>query len=222
MVEDTSMYAGVIYGLHNGDFDYRYIGQTVSKLNKRFNHHKHNAKAGKQLPVYDWMRKYGVENIQICVIATFDEDTIHAIDEVEIFHIAQYRDVLLGAGNLNLAHGGDGNRGSSPSAETREKMSLANTGHPVSEETRQKLSAASKGRRVSDETRQKLSKALKGKPKSDETKKKMSASRMGIQFSDETRQRMSDAHKGIPHKGNHTRWHVGRGIVKPGCSFCAE
>lgn len=197
IIEDTSEYAGVIYGLHNGDFDYRYIGQTVKPIRTRFKSHLSSAKCGAALPVYNWMRKHGPENIQVCVIETFDEETIHLIDEREIFHIAQYRHISTGK-NMNVADGGDGTKGFTHSAETRAKMSTAQIGKKTSEATKAKLSAAQIGNQN-----------LLGHKHSEETKAKQ---RVAAQ------NRSPEAHA----KSTHTRWHVARNLTNPDCNFCKE
>ncbi|WP_186760142.1 NUMOD3 domain-containing DNA-binding protein [Arthrobacter alpinus] len=144
--ENTSKYAGVIYGLHTGDFDFRYIGQTVQHMSRRFQQHKGDAVQGSRTAAHNWMRKHGVENIQVCVIETFDEDTIHLIDEREIFHIAQYRTTLLGEENLNLTDGGNGgNTGYRHTPEAREAIGRASTGRVKSPEEIEKIRNANHG-----------------------------------------------------------------------------
>ena len=64
----------------------------------------------------------------------------------------------------------------SVTAETRQKISLANTGHKVTAETRQKISLAKKGRKATNEQRRVQSIAHTVKTHSEETKAKMSDS----------------------------------------------
>ena len=95
-----------------------------------------------------------------------------------------------------------------PSAETRQKKSVANKGekNPMF------------GKHLSAETRKKISEAMKGKPGtmlgkpgpwkgknlSTETRKKMSESQKGKPKSVETKQKLSDAKKGL-------HWHLENG-----------
>lgn len=204
-VEDTSEYAGVVYGLHTGDHIYRYIGKTTRPLKVRFNAHRSDARRGTKRPVYDWIRKHGEDAVQVCAIATFDGDTIHLIDETEIFHIAQARDIY-DAKNLNCTDGGDGM--SNPSEETRAKMSGEN--HPMfgknhTPEARARISAAQWGREMSVPVRSKISESMKRLEKTPEHLARISQSKIGNTDGD---------------RGRHTRWHVNRGLIKDGCEFC--
>jgi hypothetical protein len=97
--------------------------------------------------------------------------------------------------------------GTTPSEETRKKMSEAlkgrqspQKGKPHSEETRKKLSEALKGennplygKKLSKETRKKISKIHKGKTISEETREKLSEAGRGKTRSVETRKKLSDA-----------------------------
>lgn len=203
-IEDTSMYAGVVYGFHNGDYNYRYIGQTKQKLAYRVSQHKWRASTGHRLPVYDWIRKYGVENIHVCVIATFDEDTIHLIDEVEIAQIAQTENAL------NATTGGTS--GAVISEEGRAKLRAARLGTTHSEETKRKIGESSKLRKHTDERKQKMSVMFSGEGNP----------MFGKTASTETRAKLSEAHKGAFPEGMHVRWHVNRGVVNEECPRCQQ
>lgn len=165
--EDTSMYAGVIYGLHNGDRDFRYIGKTIQTARKRFIAHRKDANSGKARPVCRWMRKHGIDNIQMEIIETFTKEDVHLIDEREIFHIANARATSIRK-NLNVTDGGDGGMWS---AEAKARLSLSRTGKPCLEETKKKIGDANRGRpnwnkggTISEEQKQWLSNERKGKP----------------------------------------------------------
>ena len=85
----------------------------------------------------------------------------------------------------------------SPSEETRKKMSAAKKGLHLSEETRKKLSVARKGSHPSEETRKKLSAVLKGSHHTEETKVKISEANKGKHYlSEESRKKLSEANKG--------------------------
>jgi len=98
-------------------------------------------------------------------------------------------------------------------AETRKKISKANTGKKHTLETKRKLSEIKKGKprpdlvgkEFSEETRKKISKANKGKKFSDEHRTNLSqamkgrpSSRKGVTLSEETRKKISKANKGNP------------------------
>jgi hypothetical protein len=72
------------------------------------------------------------------------------------------------------------------SAETREKLAIANTNRHASEATRQKISDALKGRTFSAETRDKISIANKGKP----------SPMYGRTHTADARKKISDSNKG--------------------------
>jgi group I intron endonuclease len=102
----------------------------------------------------------------------------------------------LAPNGYNLRTGG---LNSSPSEETKTRMSNSSTGKTHTEETKAKISEAKLGHIVSDEAKAKLSTARLGKKRSnftDETKAKMSASRLGYAHSEETKAKISAAKLG--------------------------
>jgi hypothetical protein len=60
----------IIYALHDGDFRYRYVGQTLYPR-KRMNEHLYNAKQGSMYPVYKWIRKHGPESIRMEILGEY-------------------------------------------------------------------------------------------------------------------------------------------------------
>lgn len=80
----------------------------------------------------------------------------------------------------NMTDGGDGSFGYKHSAESIEKLKLANKGQI----------AWNKGKTISEETKQKIRLAKLGKPRSEDARKKISNSLMGHKFSDETKQKL--------------------------------
>jgi hypothetical protein len=90
----------------------------------------------------------------------------------------------------------DAKKGKTHSAESKQKMSASKQNMSV--ETRQKISDAKKGKTHSAESKQKMSDAQKGKPgkpHSAETKQKISDRNKGRTLSAETRQKMSNLKK---------------------------
>jgi len=110
-------------------------------------------------------------------------------------------------------------------AETRKKISKANTGKKHTLETKRKLSEIKKGKprpdlvgkEFSEETRKKISKAnkgnpspMKGKKHTPEAKQKMSKSAKGRKDSEETKKKKSIAHNRPETKRKNSEAHIGK------------
>lgn len=148
------MFKGYIYFLHNGDFQPRYIGMTSKTPEQRLARHMSDSKRGYVRPVYNWMRKHGAENIQVCSMA--ETDSLEHLWELEKFYIAQER--AYGS-ILNCTDGGEGTPGlkltkpRQPHTEERKK-NLAEkmrgnqhgAGYKHTEDAKARMSAAHKGR----------------------------------------------------------------------------
>lgn len=217
---------GEIYGLHLDDGVIRYVGLTTQGVKRRFDVHLRAATKESTLPVYRWMRKYGLENIRFTVLDTLEEENIHLLPDLEMHHIATQR--LAGGADLNCTDGGEGLWGYKHTEESCAKMSAAKKGKPMSAEHRAKISASHKGKCMSVEARAKISAALTGRTLSEEHKANISKPRSaetrakGKPKSAEHRAKMSAAKKGKPNKSNHTRFHTNRNIVNLACVFCQE
>lgn len=114
-----------IYGLHLGDHDYRYVGKSTAKVKYRFRKHLQEALDRKtKMPVHDWIRKHGAENIY-CDVLDHADDKFALID-LEREWISR----LLESGYrlLNVKFGGPDNTGHKMSADARAKMSRARLG----------------------------------------------------------------------------------------------
>ena len=86
----------------------------------------------------------------------FESDDYKFIQDKEIEFIALYGRKNLGTGTLcNLTDGGERNLGYIMSQETKNKLSILQTGKKHSLETKKKLSILSKNKKVSEETRKK-------------------------------------------------------------------
>ena len=85
---------------------------------------------------------------------------------------------------------------SNPSAETRERMRMAQLGKKHSKEHREKISKSLMGRQHSEETREKLRLAQLGRKASDEVKEKLRLAHLGNIPTSETREKMSLAATG--------------------------
>jgi hypothetical protein len=163
----------------------------------------------------------------MCIIDTFDDDTIHLIDEREVFHIAQAT-WMYDRPLMNITSGGEGGRlGSFHTEETKAKMSLAHAGEKNhfygkthTAEALAKMSAAVTGRKHTDEAKAKISEAFRGKnhpmfgkTQPEDVKAKIREARAKQVFSEESNKKRAV-------NAAHSRWHVGKGILKEGCARC--
>jgi group I intron endonuclease len=134
------MFKGYIYFLHNGDFQPRYIGKTIQEPRRRMNAHRSDARIGSKLPVHNWMRKHGLDNIQMCLMSETTDAS--QLDELEQFYITQER----AYGNiLNVTDGGGGIDGFTHSDAAKAKISAARKGTKNSPEAVAKMSLAKRG-----------------------------------------------------------------------------
>jgi group I intron endonuclease len=165
-----------------------YIGQTKD-YDKRCNQHKLSTGCR---AINSAINKYGWDNFtHEILIEGLSLDEANRWEEVLIKELN-----TLAPNGYNLRTGG---ANSSPSEETKSKISEAKKGHTYSDEARRKMSADRKGIPKSDEARANMSDARKGVPKSDEARANMSKVRQGKKrepHSEETRAKISSAHKG--------------------------
>lgn len=150
----------------------RYVGQAVN-FNKRHNSHitssyNEKAKYDYNVPFHNAIRKYGIENFKINILAE-DIPTQEKMNEYEIFFIKRYDTLCKNGKGYNIASGGS--NGNNFAGKTEEEMN----------EIKNKIGEKSKGRTHSEETKTKMSKAHKGennpnygKHLSEATKQKMS------------------------------------------------
>jgi hypothetical protein len=165
------------------------------------------------------------------VVDNVDEDFAFL---VEMERIDQLR--RLGLKLCNMTDGGEGTAGLLVSKETKRKQTEKRKGHlhpqygkSKSAETKAKLSIANTGKTLSAESKAKIGDAIRGRKESLETKRKKSVAlsgRVGIKPSKETRLKMSEASKGKPKSDemrrrlSESRKGVKQRIVK--CPFCKQ
>ena len=191
---------GSIYKITNTVNSKAYIGQTARDAKKRCVTY-HLGGHGSQL-VKQAVDKYGKDAFIIEIL--HDGIIPEFLDILEIEAIEKCNSLAPNGYNL---HSGGG--GSTPSDETRRKMSKAQKGKKLSAEHRRKISEANKGKKLSAEHRRKISEAHKGKQglsgdrnsffgktHSDETRKKISEANKGKTISNEHRQKISAFMKG--------------------------
>lgn len=107
----------VVYALRlRGSSEIRYVGITTRRLKERLWQHRASARRGVNLPVADWMRKHGPENIEASILEA-SLSSIDALASREIYWIAEMsrQRTLL----LNVAKGGKGVAGVPCSPENR-------------------------------------------------------------------------------------------------------
>lgn len=203
----------IVYMILNNINNKKYIGLTTGTLDFRWRRHKSLAVQGCQRPIYNALRKYGVENFTVSQIGKAEtREQIGFLEQMYI-RVFETTDKTFG---YNITAGGEGvhgipawNKGKKLSPEYRAKLSEAHKGKSPSAETRLKMSLAGKGRKMdpekfrwSDERKEAYSKSQTGnKVHSEKTKQKISAAHkkraeLGLKkkpISEETRAKLSAA-----------------------------
>lgn len=194
----------------------RYIGQTITTVEKRINRHFADVRTGCSLPIHNAMRKYGKKSItieQVCALKC-SQDYLNLIEDRAIIF---YNTLVPNGYNLRMG----GNTGS-PHKLTRIKMSNAKKGRPSpnkgkiglgkgrkhSKETKAKISAAASKREKGRPAWNKgipgsTGKGHSGKKHSEEAKRKMSIAKkgkpspmLGKSHTEETKAKLSSINKG--------------------------
>lgn len=115
----------VIYGLYALDDPerrIRYVGQAKNGIRERFAGHRSCARRDNPAPVYRWMRKHGVENIEAVILDC--AGAADQLDDLEIRWISKLG-TYRGEFGLNMTTGGEGAHGLVISDEVRAKLSAA-------------------------------------------------------------------------------------------------
>ena len=187
-----------------------YIG--ISKnIHRRWIQHKSwvNTK-NRRSAIYAAMQKYGIDAftwqvLEQCDVDSLEERERHWIAVFDTFH-----------NGYNLTAGGEYNK--EFSAETKKRMSEAQTGKKqsketidkriprgenhyrygvsVSEETKKKIRKALTGRKQDPAVSAKIAKSNTGKKMSPEAIEKSRIARTGIKFTEQAKKNISEAHKG--------------------------
>ena len=169
---------GYIYLIENKINNKKYIGQTIN-YKRRLNEHLRDMKMGKNLPLYNAMRKYNLSNFIFSIINT--ASNIKELNDMEIEYIQNYNSNNRKLG-YNLESGG---KNGIPSKETLLKQSLSHKGIKQNQNWIDNRIAKSGsddakkyGKKKTEEDKKYLSenspKYWLGKTRSDETKKKIS------------------------------------------------
>ena len=200
-----------VYVAHSLVDDKLYVGQTRSKLNVRRHGHASSAKRGCKGRFMDAIRRDGIASMDFFIVQECStQDELNATERLWI--------ILLGTLSPDVGHnicsGTEWHRaltGSSPSAETRAKVSSSMKGIPrhFSPEHRASVIAANKARagsKLTNEHRAKCSLALRGRklpPRTSEHCAKLSAVKMGVKHTPESNSKRSATQKGRPHSEQH-------------------
>jgi len=173
MISDMVIQEAIVYGLScicHPAAGVRYIGKTVQRGERRLRAHRQNARNGFNQPVYKWMRKHGVENI----ISTplYLHTSLEALNAAEITAIERHK-THVSQGGMNVTFGGDGGKGYTHSAETRERMSIAKKGKPQNPIGVAKRAAIYRGMKRTDEQKANISASLAGRKLTSEHKAKL-------------------------------------------------
>jgi len=173
-----------IYKIENTVTGYFYIGSAVN-FRRRWALHKSdlNLKRHTNSHLQRSWNIYKEEMFKFCVVEECQKENLLQKEQ-------EYLDLYWLTNLLYNVLPTAGSRfGSSPSDETKKKMSIRKLGHPVSTETREKTSRGNTGKVVSEETRKKISMDRKGRTISEESRQKMSEAKKGRTVSEEERKK---------------------------------
>lgn len=92
-----------LYNIVSDKTDFIYIGIT-NDIKKRFASHKCAARTNKKSPLYDCMRKHGIESFTLIPLAFFSERELAQQAEINAISLARINNIKI----LNLADGGEG------------------------------------------------------------------------------------------------------------------
>lgn len=209
------MRKGTIYAikLKNDDI-YRYVGLSIQP-HIRFRQHINSSKRNSSLPIHNFIRKYGEENIEWVELESVVESKLKRAEQRWIVKLKKDGHDLL-----NLTDGGEGTFGFRHSDEQKAKWSKMRKGSITGEKNpnygKFGENHPSYGRKFSEETIKKLSEQKTG-PKNPN---------YGKPISQETREKMSSAQKGKPKpssaKSAHTRYHTNKNIKSSKCKYCIQ
>lgn len=173
-----------IYKITNLITGMSYIGQS-RYLKSRLTRHK-NGK-GDQL-ISKSIRKHGPDNF---IFEILEECDLELLNEKEQHWIAEFNSMMPNGYNLTSG----GGQLTIVSEETKQKMSIAQTGRIVTEEQREKMSIARTGKTLTEETKQKISVSVKNNI-TEESKQKQRDSMIGHEVTAKTREKISKAKTG--------------------------
>lgn len=175
----------IIYRITNKINNKVYIGQTIRDIKIRWQQH---CKSNRCSAISNAIQKYGKENFLVEEID--GANSLSELNYLEQHHIHMHNSLVPNGYNLMT-----GGRNSSPSSETREKLSKVGKGKKRSEEQKLKMSL----RIVSQETKDKISQSNSQKKRTQKMKDHLSEINTGKKLSEETCKKISLAQLGEKH-----------------------
>lgn len=185
-----------VYLISNSANHKVYIGISSKSPKRRWTHHLFKAKQGSQYSLHRAMRKYGVNNFRMEVLATaLDAEHLKEL-EVKFISLHNSKSPL----GYNMTNGGDGTKGLTHSKEAKNKIGTFWKGKKKSEETKQKIREAHLGKVLTKEQKAKMAASHLGKKliRTPEHNRKISEARMGHKHSPLTKVLIGLRHKGKP------------------------
>lgn len=191
--------------------DRSYIGSS-SDIYKRWKGHLIllNAKKHHSKKLQNHYNKYGTEDLMFSIISECPDFKLLSNEQFYIeLHLPYFNNCKVAGSCFGRRHSEETkailrekNIGKIVSAETRLKISIANTGRKHTELEKRNMSESHKGKKpkpITEETRLKMRKNNIGKTLSEETKRKISESNKGkhgnIIYTDALRKKMSESAK---------------------------
>lgn len=166
-----------------------YIGQTRNFV-ARQRRHFDEAQKGNERPVYNAIRKYFKESLELQIIDT--AETPDELDQKEIDWIA-YFDSTNPENGYNLTSGGHGNIWASMTEEQKKRSKERWRSKMLGRPGTMSLEAIAERHNCTIEEARKLTPSY-GKPRSDYVKKRASETHKGKTVSAKTRRKQSESH----------------------------
>lgn len=207
------MRQGTIYAIKlKNDTMYRYVGLSVQP-HIRFRQHLNSSKRGSTLPVHNFIRKHGEENIEWVELELVVESKLKRAEQKWITKLKNDGHDLL-----NLTDGGEGTFGFRHSEEQKAKWSAMRKGSITGDKNpnygKFGKDHPAYGRQLSEDEKQRLSEQRTGEGNPN----------YGKHISQTTREKMSLAQKGKPKPSSarsaHTRYHINQSIKSIKCKYC--
>jgi len=127
-----------------------YVGYTSMSIERRWTMHRSHAKRGYKYILYRAMRKYGIQDFSIELIADYalpDDYVANVCEPFWIRHLRTHKNF----GGYNMTWGGElppSTKGRKHTPEHRARVADARRGKAHSPETRAKISASMKRRKL--------------------------------------------------------------------------
>ncbi len=165
----------IVYVIRNAINGKVYVGQTIhDNVNRRWAQHRYAAAKGEVLPVYIAMRKHGIDNFSIHVLAAnIETKTNLNIAEIEWIKLLRARDSRYGY-NKSIGGNDGGLEREYLSVESlkrrRERMlgTARHRGYRHTDETKERIRQKKTGVNYSEETKQKKRESMLTKWRNDE------------------------------------------------------